>query len=60
MATKPEPQADKPQTIFDLHRIKSALINRVMRALKDAPTDEMRKAIIAEVADLNRQFTAPT
>ncbi len=44
----------KPMDIFEYARVKSNLVNRILRALKDAPTDDMRTAIIAEVATFNK------
>lgn len=56
MAKANDPPANdpaKPMTIFERHKLKSALINRIMRSLKDAADDEMRKAILAEVSQMN-------
>lgn len=55
MATKPE-EPSKPPDIFERVKIKTALTNRIMRALKDATDDDMRKQIIEEVAALSKLF----
>lgn len=39
--------------IFERYKLQAGLKNRIMRALKDAADDEMRKAILAEVSSLN-------
>jgi len=44
----------KPLSIFDRHSAKTNLMNRIMRALKDAPDDETRQALIDEVAAFNK------
>lgn len=54
----PKPNDDPPEkpvplSIMEYHRIKSALTNRIFRALKDAPDDAMRKAILADVSQMN-------
>lgn len=48
----------KPLTIFERHKIKSALTNRIMRALKEAADDDMRKAILADVSQMNALMQA--
>lgn len=55
MAKETETAATEPAKpdIFARHSIKTTLLNRIMRALKDAPDDEMRRQIIQEVAAFN-------
>lgn len=56
MADKPNPPLD----LFERHKLKAALTNRIMRALKDAHDDEMRKAILAEVSQMNELMKQPS
>ena len=51
---KPAP----PPDMFLRQRLKTNLMNRVMRALKEASDDDMRRDIIAEVAALHKLIGA--
>ena len=44
--------AEAKMSMFERVKLKNNLIGRVMRALKDAPDDDMRLQIIQEVASL--------
>ena len=52
LATSAAANPAPPMSIFDRHTKKSALVNRVFRALKDATDDDMRRDIIREVSSL--------
>lgn len=52
MASKPETTPSEPLSMFERVKLKNKLVGRVMRALKDAPDDDLRLQIINEVAAL--------
>ena len=54
----PPPNEPEKISIFERHRIKYALVNRMFRALKDAPDDAMRNEMIAEVSSLTKLIGA--
>ena len=44
--------------IFDRQRIKTNLMNRVMRALRDCPDDAMRLEMLTELASMTKLIGA--
>ena len=54
------PVSDKapPLDIFDRQRIKTNLMGRVMRALRDCPDDAMRLEMLKELSSMTRLIGA--
>ena len=44
--------------LFDRHRLKVNLMNRVMRALRDCPDDEMRLEMLKELSSMTKLIGA--
>ena len=57
-AAKREDAADAPLDLFGRHRMKANLMNRVMRALRDCPDDEMRLEMLKELSSMTKLIGA--